>query len=497
MKLKCFKKIKLSNVEVKRRSFSVDYIIDYDDVRRRYKLIGTYVDGLDLRKYGEIASFAGIIPAINYALFADEIEISYPIHDAEYEFLRDMVLITAGDILVNRIVKPTRLVKDEYRREVDRYDDLSFIYETLAEVNVKETFSGTSINHRAEADRAITMVSGGKDSLLSYSLLNEIGLKVYPVFINEAGMHWLTAYTAYKYFAKNIRGTIRIWTNIDRLFTFIEKSMKIVTPYYWRKNRDIYPIRLLWYPYYISLSLPYAIEYNVGNITMGNEYDDPAGLEYVYKGVRHYYATYDQSQECDKYMSAWYKKRGLDLNQWSPIRPITGLIVERILYNRYPAMFMLQTSCHSSHKEGGTIYPCGICRKDTGIIIFLLANGIDPRLLRYRRFDEHFLQYQIARGNYSLDTSELEHSLYLINKRYGWSLKPAAEHWHVESIQFDPINSHLDNVPCEEYRDKLLDIFEEYTNGYAVLYDGRERVKVDRASLFNFNKLLPLKAPLY
>ncbi|OYT26256.1 MAG: hypothetical protein B6U95_07655 [Thermofilum sp. ex4484_82] len=176
-----------------------------------------------------------------------------------------------------------------------------------------------------------------------------------------------------------------------------------------------------------------------------------------------------QSQEFDKYMTHWFDKRSFHIKQWSPIRPISGLIVERILYNRYRYLFNLQTSCHSAHIKDGEIHPCGKCSKCVGILIFLLANNIKPYLIRYNEESVNSLSDRIDKQMYRLDESELEHSLYLINKNFGYNLKPARYHWYVETIRFDPYNSHFDNIPFYDIREKIYKILEKYTVGYSLL----------------------------
>ncbi|NIQ38733.1 MAG: creatininase family protein, partial [Proteobacteria bacterium] len=65
--------------------------------------------------------------------------------------------------------------------------------------------------------RYAVLSSGGKDSLLSFGLLREMRQEVHPIFVNESGRHWFTALNAYRYFAKNINNTARVWTNSDRV----------------------------------------------------------------------------------------------------------------------------------------------------------------------------------------------------------------------------------------------------------------------------------------
>lgn len=467
MELKCFDRIVVHDVKVKPRSIRATYTLEFDGLRKSYNLIQSYREDIEVRGIDEIARLISIVPAINYGLFTDEISFKFPLHELDYRFFTDMSEATARDIFVNRILTRTGLIRDEYIPDPESVgpDDAR----PRAHVNIPETYTGTSLTLETDPKKCCVMVSGGKDSLLTYSILKELGCKAYPCFFNESGRHWLVALTAYRYFSENVPETMKVWSNLDRLFTFIERNMKIVVPDFQRKSREIYPVRLFWFEHYAFSFMPLMAKYGIGNINFGDEFDDVAGLTFQFRGIRHYYGIYDQTQEFDKYMTRWFAERGIGVKQWSPIRPISGLIVERILAKRYPHMLKLQVSCHSPRLENNTVVPCGRCYKDTGIMLFLLANGIDPAALRYKKETYADLADRILRFQYRLNESELEHSVYLANKLWGMRLPRAKYHWHVETMHFDPISSHVDAIPYCELRKRVFDLLEKYTLGYTYL----------------------------
>jgi len=110
--------------------------------------------------------------------------------------------------------------------------------------------------------------------------------------------------------------------------------------------------------------------------------------------------------------------------------------------------------------------------KCNGILTFLLANGIDPRLIKYKEEHIETLPERIKRGMMRLDRDELEHSLHLIKQRFPDFPLEGKPHWHVEMVHFDGKSSRPDNIP-PEFREKLYSIFEEYTRGYAYLMGDR------------------------
>ncbi|ANF21808.1 hypothetical protein [Thermococcus piezophilus] len=58
--------------------------------------------------------------------------------------------------------------------------------------------------------------------------MKELGCDGYPLFFNESGGHWKIALPAYRWFEKNEPNTKKVWSNVDRLYTFIEKNPKAV-----------------------------------------------------------------------------------------------------------------------------------------------------------------------------------------------------------------------------------------------------------------------------
>lgn len=478
--LKCFDRIVVRDVRVRGRGFSATYVLEFDGLRKEYPLLERYEEDVAVRGVEEVARLVSIVPAANYALFTNEIKFELPLHELDYRFFVEVANATARDIFVNRIVARTGLVREEFipnSEEVEPHDA-----RPRAHVSVLETYTGTSIEHEGDPSSCVVMSSGGQDSLLTYGVLEEVGMRAYPFFVNEAGRHWLVALTAYRRFRESIPLTRRVWTNVDRLFAFIERNMRIVVPNFYYRSKEIYPIRLFWFEHYALSSLPFALKYGVGNVCFGNEFDDFTGRSLEFKGIRHYAAVYDQSQEFEKYMTEWFAERGLQLKQWSPIRPITKLVVTRALSRRYPHLFKLAMSCHSPVYREGRLTPCGACFKCTSTMLFLLASGVDPAVLGYDRRSCADLPRRILERRYRVGESELEHSIHLANAIWGLRLPRAREHPHIEKILFDELSSHLDAIPYCSVRERVFSILEKYTTGYA-RFEGGKWVEATREEI--------------
>lgn len=467
MSLRCFDYIVIEKPKISSMRISSVYTISIDGEEEKFKLIHRYQERIP--KNETFAKLMVMTPAINYALFTPEIHLYFSLDPRDLKFFKDMMELTANDILVNRVYKRTGFVREEFiPKEVKP--------QPLAEV-IPEKVEEEGVALEPNYNSCAVMLSGGKESLLTYGLMKEIGCDVYPFFFNESGGHWKVALTAYKWFKEHEPNTKKVWSNVDRLYTFIEKNMRILQNV-GKRRVEVYPIRLFFFEHYVFSFLPLIEKYGIGNVLLGNEYDDPRGLSYEFHGIPHFYAVLDQSQFFDKYMTKWFEERGLKIRQWSAVRPITGLIVERILYQRYPNLFKLQRSCHSVHKEGEDYVPCGECFKCNGIQTFLLANGINPQLIKYKLHHVETLPKRIAEGKIRLDEDELYHSLYLIKQRNPQFPLEGKRAEHVEMLHFDDRNSHFDNIPLE-FREKIYSIFEQYAKGYVYLKNN-EWIKITK-----------------
>ncbi|MDG6229739.1 MAG: hypothetical protein QCH96_07220, partial [Candidatus Thermoplasmatota archaeon] len=228
---------------------------------------------------------------------------------------------------------------------------------------------------------------------------------------------------------------------------------------------DTYPLRLCIFPFYIFALLPVFTKHRIGHLLLGSEFDDQRCIPF-HQGIPHYFGIYDQHQDFDRVMNTWYAKRIPSMVQWSAVRSISGLIVERILVNRYPTLSQLQRSCHSCHIDNDSIVPCGRCSKCLGVMLFLLANHIDPKLLNFQDIHIDNFQQQLETSSLRLDEDEKNHSLHLANISYGNQTPYSKD--HVEMIHVDTYLCDPYQIP-EPFRRSLYQLFERYTKGYCTL----------------------------
>ena len=464
----CFSSINLSKPEIFGKSVKTRVILHKLDGSKKDFFIGLKYEEEIKEQYLPLLRLAFCIPLLNYGLFSKQFKLDFPISKSDINLLNELNKIFSKDIFVNKILRrranfilPEYLPKEENVKPNDA--------EPKAEIKPTEIYSDEIISKIKNENSCGVLSSGGKESLLTYGILKEIGCNVYPLYINESGGHWRTALSAYRYHKKNESNTKRVWTNIDRFYNFMLDNLKFIRSDHRKVLADTYPIRLCIFPFYVFSLLPIYADKKIGNLLIGSEFDDLRSTP-MYQGIVHYYGIYDQHQDYDIIMNRWYENRIPGLIQWSALRNISGLIVERILIKRYPELAKNQRSCHSCHFEKNEIIPCGRCSKCLGILLFLLANHVDPKIMNFKEKDIISFSNRVTPYNLRLDQDEKDQSFYLIGQKGNIpQVKPVE---HVEKIHLKSDTCNLDLIP-ENLRSKILNIIEQYTNGYCEMRDDK------------------------
>lgn len=465
MNLQCFESIVVSDPIVQRNGVCTKIsCIDTEGEKHLFNLRFKYEEQPS-QKQLVLLRLAAVMPLLNYGLFTKEIRLDFQVCQADFSLLSDLLEIFTKDIFINKLVRNKNpYVLSQYipsKSEVTEENARPMA--KIIAINCVEDYS---ISSNLKEESCGVLSSGGKESLLTYAMLKEIGVEVHPLYVNESGGHWRTALPAYRHFKEQYTNTTRVWTNVDRFYTFMLDQMRIIRKDHRKIWADTYPIRLSIFPFYIFLLLPIFVQRQIGNILIGSEFDDPR-LSPYFAGIRHFFGVYDQTQDYDLRMEQWFSKRMPGMRQWSAVRSISGLIVERILTKRYPELARLQRSCHSCHFEHGTLIPCGKCSKCQGVLLFLLANQVDPSIMGYTKTDVETLPARISQGNLRIDNDEKNLALFLTKLV---STLEDLEIRHIETIHLYKPTGNLQLMPtC--VRSRILKILKEYTNGFSKLKD--------------------------
>lgn len=479
--LDVFDSLEVGPIKIEKKRFIAPYTVKKKKKKETTELIYSYEEEVfdpNDESHQNLVSMISAQVAINYGLFCKEI-IFYGLYDnVDKRILKDWAENTAREILVKKFLEPNPFLIGEAKNlpavKLKSYLRAVLEFPETDQEPVKTKWEYWNIDRKKHC----ILSSGGKDSLLSYGLIDELGYETHPVFINESGRHWFTAINAYKYFKRNHKNTCRVWTNSDRIFPFMARQMPFIRKDFNSVRADIYPIRLWTVSVFLFGVLPLLRKRGIGRLVIGDEYDTTVRTSF--KGITHYDGLFDQSRYFDDSLSRYFLRKGWAISQFSILRNLSELLIETILAKRYPHLQKNQVSCHASHKEGEKIKPCGKCEKCRRIVGMLSAIGIDPRKCGYnKRQISDCLKalsteslHQEAAGVEQLSVMLLEKDLIKLPKEKAEKLK---EHPEVLKTRFDQERSPLTAIPVE-LRKPLYKIFSEYANG-AVIRSGRKWIR--------------------
>ena len=428
--------------------------------------------------------------ALNYGLFCRKMVFHGTFDRVDRQFLREMARNTAREIYVKKFLEPNPFLRGEaaslpaVRR--NHYLAARLVFSPASatptapsggDVSISEAKSippmGTQ-SWSGDEERYCVLSSGGKDSLLSYGLLQELGCPAYSFFVNESGRHWWTALNAYRHFQANVPGTGRVWTNSDRIFAWMLRQLPFVRQDFANVRSDEYPIRLWTVAVFLFGVLPLLRRHRIGTLAIGDEFDTT--VRQVHRGITHYNGLYDQSRYFDSALTRFYHRKGWNVVQLSLLRPLSEMLIQKLLVERYPELQQHQVSCHATHKEGDKVRPCGQCEKCRRIVGMLLAHGAAPQGCGYTPEQIARCREDLVRKGVHQEEPATRHLGHLLHER-GEISEPrlgavaARSTPQALKLRFDPDKAPVDGIP-RKLREGLYRIYVEAAEG-ALLRQGR------------------------
>ncbi len=463
-------KLTIGPIKLEKKRVVAPYTVYKGKEIATYDFIYTYeeevFEPLNSAHYN-LASMLASQVAINYGLFCKEIVFQGLFDDIDKTAIKDWMENTAREIYVKKFLESNLFLVGPCSN-LPVVKNKNYSAAKLEFVESDHNHSKSNWEYwEIDKNKHCILSSGGKDSLLSHGLIDEIGFESYPIFVNESGRHWFTAINAYRYFKENVPNTGRVWVNSDRVFSFMLKQLPFIRKDHADIRSDEYPIRLWTVAIFSMAVLPLLRRKKIGRLIIGDEYDTT--VRSSYRGISHYDGLYDQSKYFDEYMSRYFMRKGWAISQFSILRPLSELLIETILAKRYPELQANQVSCHAAHKVGEKIKPCGKCEKCRRIIGMLSAIDINPEKCGYSQLQiknslkilEEKSIHQEKAGADQLLIMLSEKGLITLEKKKASKLK---EHPEVLHLRFDSEKSQMIAIP-KELRKSLYNIFLEYSLG--------------------------------
>lgn len=481
--LMVIRRLEVGPVRLERRRVVAPYRVIGHDTDEAVDLVYRFEeDVFDPREPAStnLASMMSAQVGINYGLFCEEIVFRGQFDTDDRRFIEEMAKNTAREIFVKKFLETNPFLNGSvnelppvklksYLRAKIKFSDMYTGSDPKALGN-----EGANASWNIENSRHAVMSSGGKDSLLSFGLLKEIGCEVHPIFINESGRHWFTALNAYRHFNVNVDNTARVWTNADRVFSWMLRHLPFVRQDFDRVRSDEYPIRLWTVAVFLFGAFPLLRKRGIARLIIGDEFDTTRRISY--KGVPHYDGLYDQSRYFDEALSRYFRRKRWGVSQFSIIRSLSELLVEKILIERYPELQRQQVSCHAAHKEGDRVHPCGRCEKCRRIVGMLLALGGDPAHCGYSPEQVEQCLDSLPKKGVHQETEAVQHLASLLAekqliKESSIGSTRARRREEIMKLRFDPEESPLEGIPFD-LREPLYRIYMAHAHG-AVKRRGR------------------------
>lgn len=235
--------------------------------------------------------------------------------------------------------------------------------------NFKTQFKALHYNYSGKKikkilkEKAILLFSFGKDSLLTYGLLEELGITVVPFFMKEPQSTYENAHKrklANKFYDK-------IGDEVDFFPVTIGRL---------RQEKDLcwgWDIILSQYVFFL---IPYFFYDQAKYLFVGNEqscnFYTKDGEGYLVNPV------FEQSVSVMQLLQDIPKLFFINTHIGSLVEPVHEIFITYILHHRYPEIGRFQMSCFSEEPEAKKYRWCGKCEKCARIYIFLKALNLSP-----------------------------------------------------------------------------------------------------------------------
>jgi creatinine amidohydrolase/Fe(II)-dependent formamide hydrolase-like protein/7-cyano-7-deazaguanine synthase in queuosine biosynthesis len=475
--LEVFDRLEIGPVKLEPKRLVAPYRLFVNGKEECTELIYSYEESVFDSTEPESRNLADMIAAqvaLNYGLFCRSIVFNGTFDEIDRRFIREMAENSAREIYVKKFLEPNPFLIGPYERlpAVKKQKYLRAAL-TFSEKPASKSSPQWQL-WSSKKERHCVLSSGGKDSLLSFGLINELSREVHPIFVNESGRHWFTALNAYRYFKDHIPHTSRVWVNSDRLFSWMLQRLPVVRKDFANIRSDQYPIRLWTVAVFAFGVLPLLRKRGIARLIIGDEFDTTVRRNF--QGISHYDGLYDQSIYFDQTLSRYFLRKGWSISQFSVLRPLSELLIEKILVERYPNLQQQQTSCHATHKKGDRVYPCGNCEKCRRIVAMLKAIDADPARCGYSPEQILNCLKKLPHKRVSQETAGVRHLFYTLMQKGlidAKALPPEAvkEHPEILKLRFDSKSSPINSIPID-LRKGLFRICLQHASG-AVQRAGR------------------------
>ncbi len=283
----------------------------------------------------------------------EEIKIVYhfPHPPIESVFSKIILYTIPMNIFETKNAKTSELIKKYYNASFKtRFKGLNFSY------------FGKKVKSQLK-DRVLLLFSFGKDSLLTYGLVKELGLAVVPFFIKEP-----------QSMIENMQKSKLADTFYDKLgdevafFPLSIGRLRQNRGYYWGWDIILSQYAFVLIPYYFYSQAKYLF--------FGNE----QSCNFFTTDEEGYFVNpvFEQSISAMQLLQDIPKLFQIKTHIGSLIEPLHEIFITYLLHHRYPHIGKFQMSCFAYGGKEGRRRWCGKCEKCARMYIYFKALSINP-----------------------------------------------------------------------------------------------------------------------
>lgn len=234
---------------------------------------------------------------------------------------------------------------------------------------IKDHYTGKKIKKSLKKS-AIVLLSFGKESLLTFGLLEELDITPVPFFMKEPQ----------NIYENNIKKklTLKFSQEIKTDVNFFPLSIGKL-----RQSENLYWGWDIVLSQYVFILIPYLYYYQSKYLFIGNEQScnffttDPEG--YFVNPV------FEQSVAAMQLIQDIPRLFLIDTHVGSIVEPIHEIFITYILHHRYPDLGKFHTSCFSETPQAKKNRWCLHCEKCARIYLFLKGLNINPERVGFKK----------------------------------------------------------------------------------------------------------------
>lgn len=353
------------------------------------------------------------------------------------------------------------------------------LYQRL--LKIRFTFSGSSPSlhsprralRQLSLRKAVIPFTFGKDSLLTFALARELGIKTRLVFIEEPRELYAAAHKKERLekFTREFGVKVDFLPNAAGVLRDVSEGNNW---FGWELLLTSFALLLLPYLHYEQAKyLLFANEASCNEITHNGE-----GIYFYPAFEQSDLWTEEETQIVQNVSGQCFAVRSL-------LGPLNDLAIIKILHRRYPSLSKYQLSCFADRKEARHKAWCAACSKCARSYIFLLASGIDPKTVGFKdemlevKYQKLYSLFDDGNGKEGYDATSVGRDEQLFAFFLAWQhgirdglMKVFEKDYLTEALKKEKslrqkyFSLQPSNVLPEEYKNKIMSIYRHELNSF-------------------------------